>query len=392
MTTDPSKLWTRDFIYLTLSIFLISTAFYFLMPTLPVFVLDVLEVEKRKVGLIIAIYTLAAMLVRPFAGLLLDLNGRKWLLIVSVILFSLFFYAYNWALMFVPLLLIRFLHGLQWGTATTAYFAAAVDIVPMKKRGRGIGYFGLAFNLAMAIGPALGLLIMAKDNYRALFISAMLISCLGIIFLFMIKFPPFIRPKGLRFTAKSLVAKKSLPVTITVLIIISAYGGILTFVSVYAREVNLDQSTGWFFTIMAVGMGLARVLSGQIFDRYGPRIITLFGLVMSIAGLWILALNPHLPGFLLASAVIGAGLGTVIPTLQTMANNVVVKSKRGVANSTFLTGLDLGIGLGSLYTGWLADLVSLSFAFMLAGGILLLGLIHFFIFTLPHYRRNQVDE
>ncbi len=75
-----------------------------------------------------------------------------------------------------------------------------------------------------------------------------------------------------------------------------------------------------------------------------------------------------------------------------MANNVVVKSKRGVANSTFLTGLDLGIGLGSLYTGWLADLVSLSFAFMLAGGILLLGLIHFFIFTLPHYRRNQVDE
>ncbi|MBT3750277.1 MAG: MFS transporter, partial [Bacteroidetes bacterium] len=71
MTTDPSKLWTRDFIYLTLSIFLISTAFYFLMPTLPVFVLDVLEVEKRKVGLIIAIYTLAAMLVRPFAGLLL---------------------------------------------------------------------------------------------------------------------------------------------------------------------------------------------------------------------------------------------------------------------------------------------------------------------------------
>ena len=101
---------------------------------------------------------------------------------------------------FIPLLILRFVQGIQWGIATSAYFTAVVDVIPLKKRGRGIGYFGLAFNIAMAVGPAAGLFIMGDSRYTLLFNTALIISLIGASLLFFINYPKFIRPEGLRFS------------------------------------------------------------------------------------------------------------------------------------------------------------------------------------------------
>jgi len=362
------------------------------MPTLPVYAVDVLRLDNSKLGLIIAIYTLAALLVRPFSGMAVDMLGRKWILFVSVWLFTLIFLGYNWATLFIPLLVLRFLHGLQWGIATSAYFTAAVDVIPMKKRGRGIGYFGLAFNIAMAVGPAVGLLIMGKDRYSMLFYSALLLSLIGAAFLFFVRFPKFEKPDSLKFSWKGLLAKRTLPVTLNILLVSSTFGGIITFLAIYARELGLESYTGLYFTLMAVGMGIARIFGGQIFDHFGPRIISLLGIGLAAIGFWLLASQGNCSCFLISSVVIGGGIGIVIPTFQTMANNVVSKERRGVANSTVLTGLDLGIGLGSLTAGWISDAFSLSTSFQVSALILVLALALFILKTLPHYKQNIVEQ
>lgn len=371
---------------------LVSIAFYLLMPTLPVYVIDVLGLDNSKVGLVIALFTLAALLIRPFAGIAVDLLGRRWILIISTILFSVIFIGYKWALMFLPLLIIRFVHGIQWGISTSAYFTAAVDIIPQKKRGRGIGYFGLAFNLAMALGPAIGLLILGVNSFSLLFISACVLSFLGAFILFFTKFPIFKKPTDLHFSWSGLFAKRTLPVTFNVLLVSSTFGGIITFLAIYARENGLSDFAGLYFTLMAVGMGLARIVAGQVLDRYGPRIITLIGLILASGGFWLLAGIPNCSCFLVSSVIIGFGIGIIVPTFQTMANNVATKKRRGVANSTFLTGLDLGIGLGSLYTGFLADSFSLSLAFKVASVMLIISLLVFFFRTLPHYKSYVIID
>jgi len=392
MTNSSVKLWSRDFILLSLSMLQLSVAFYFLLPTLPIYAIDVLGVENSQVGLIIAIFTLAALLIRPFAGIAVDLIGRKWILIVSAILFSLLFIGYKWAVLFVPLLIMRFLHGMQWGVSTSAYFTAAVDIIPLRKRARGIGYFGLAFNIAMAIGPALGLLIMGNDRYDLLFFSGLALSFIGSLFLFLVRFPRFVKPPNLHFSWNGLFAKRTIPVSLNVLLISSTFGGIVTFLAIYAREQDLEDYTGIYFTLMAVGMGLARIFSSQIFDRFGPRNITLMGIALAASGFWLLAAIPQCSCFLISGITIGGGIGIIVPVFQTMANNVVVKERRGVANSTFLLGLDLGIGLGGLYTGLLADIFSLSVAFKVAGVVLILGVLLFLVKTLPHYNSHRICE
>jgi len=388
---NPVKevLFSRNFIYLTLSVFLISTSFYFLMPTLPVYLQDVLHAGKQNVGLIIGTYTLAALMVRPVSGYALDTFGRKWIFLGSIVLFSVLFFLYPLAAAFLPLLVIRFLHGLNWGASTTAGFTLVVDFVPIAKRGRGLGYFGLSFTVAMSIGPVIGLKVMGADHFTALFLVAGLVSLIGILMASLVRFPEFKRPEKPVFSWKMLISKQSVPVSVNMLIMSASYGGVMTFITLYAKESGLNSYTGWFFTIMAVGTALTRVFSGSLFDRYGPTFISVFGMIAVSGGLLLLAHAPIVSFFLISGFVIGVGFGVIFPTLQTMANNVVSRDRRGAANSTFLTGLDLGIGIGSVLTGVLSEPLGLAWTYNAAAILALSGLVYFLVFSLPHYIKNK---
>ena len=392
MNQNPGiRLFSLNFIYLTLSVFLISTAFYILMPTLPVYLQEVLHATKQQVGLIIGVYTLAALLVRPFSGYLLDSFGRKMIFLSTIMVFSLLFFFYPVALVFAPLILLRFLQGLNWGAATTAGFTLVVDLVPYEKRGRGISYFGLSFTVAMSIGPLIGLKVMGADHFTNLFLTAGMVSVTGILMAALIRYPHFYPPRNKVFNFKMLISRPSLPVSLNILIVAASYGGVITFITLYARENNLTGDTGWFFTVMAVGTALTRVFSGHLFDRYGPTWISVFSILSVSAGLQVLAQAPVVFTFLASGFLIGTGFGILFPTLQTMANNVVTPDRRGAANSTFLTGLDLGIGIGSVVTGVLATPMGLAWTYMAGSIVALAGLVFFLVVSLPHYQKKRVE-
>jgi len=388
---NNTSLFSQNFIHLTISVFLISTAFYFLMPTLPVYLQQVLHAGKSQVGLIIGTYTLAALLIRPVSGYALDSLGRKWIFLISVGLFSSLFLFYPIAVTLLPLLILRFLHGLNWGASTTAGFTLVVDLVPVEKRGRGIGYFGLSFTVAMSIGPVIGLKVMGQDHFTTLFLVAGAVSVAGILMAGLVRYPEFKRPENMKFSWKVLISKPSLPVAFNMLILAASYGGVITFITLYAKENGLNAYTGWFFSIMAIGTALTRVFSGSLFDRYGPTWISVFGMLSVSGGLALLAHAPVLALFLISGFVIGVGFGVIFPTLQTMANNVVTHERRGAANSTFLTGLDLGIGIGSVLTGVLSEPFGLSWTYNSAALLALSGLVFFLVVSLPHYIKNKKE-
>jgi MFS family permease len=386
---SKKSLFSQNFVHLTISVFLISTAFYFLMPTLPVYLQEVLHACKQQVGLIIGTYTLAALLVRPLSGYALDAYGRKWIFIPAIILFSVLFFLYPLAVTILPLLVLRFLHGLNWGASTTAGFTLVVDLVPIEKRGRGISYFGLSFTIAMSIGPVIGLKVMGHDHFTALFLVAGGVSLLGILMASLVRYPHYRRPENHFFSWKNLIARQSVPVAVNMLIVAASYGGVMTFITIFARDNNMQAFTGWFFTIMAVGTALTRVFSGSLFDRYGPTWISVSGIISVSGGLLLLANAPVVSFFLIAGFFIGVGFGVLFPTLQTMANNVVTPDRRGAANSTFLTGLDLGIAIGSVLTGVLSEPFGLNWTFKSAAILALGGLLFFLVVSLPHYMKYK---
>jgi len=384
---QPSgKLWTRGFYLMCGSNLLMSVSFYFLIPTLPVFITDVLHVSKLQVGFIFASYTLSALLIRPFTGYFLDGYGRKSIFLISFLVFSFLFGTYALVFTAIQLLILRFMHGLSWGVTTTSFSTAIVDIIPAKRRGEGLGYFGLFMTVGMAIGPLLGLTIAGDIHYQRMFIIAAILAFSGFMMASFVKYPVFkTEMSSKRFAWSKLIAPTSIPVSLIILLVCFTYGGVIIFISLYAREIGINNS-GIFFIIYAIGLAISRVFSGKIFDRFGPEKISFVGLTSLIIGLIILAIFKSYAGFIIAAFILGIGFGITFPTFQAMINHTVPVHQRGAANSTFFTAVDLGIGLGAVITGLLSGYISLTTTFLIFAFITSVATVLFYTYALKKYK------
>lgn len=386
-----SRIWTRNFVLLTASNFLMFLTYYAVISTLPLFLVENFHIEKTIVGLLLSAYTIASVSVRPISGFTLDRFGRKQILIIALVLYALFYLGYIVALGIVSILLLRIVHGIIWGAVTISNTTQTLDIIPVEKKGEGIGYYALSTTLAMSLGPIIGLFFYHSFGYLTLFVLTFFIGVVGLVCVLSAHLPEYVFPKERpKLSWQSLFDKKSLLPSVNLLIFMFTYGGLLPFVSLYGKEIGV-HNTSFFFFVFSLGIFSSRFTSGKVFDRQGPRLIITICSIVLIAGFLILAFFKNSFGFYLASFVIGFGIGVVFPVFQAMVNNVVDPEHRGAANSTIYTALDLGMGLGMFLIGLIAQHTSLSFAFAFSGGVCLFALLVFRGFTVIKYEEN-VDK
>ena len=386
----PNRLWNRNFTLLTFSNFFMCSAYYSLISTLPVYISTELHSPKSVVGLVLASYIVAAVLVRPFTGYGLDRYGRKTILIVSLLLYALVFNGYLIAWTVTVMILVRFAHGLTWGLTTTSNSTVAVDIIPSGKRGEGIGYFGISTTLGMALGPVIGSSIFQHGGYHAMFIAGFIISLASMGMAASMRFPDGVPSKSLEFRFSTLFETTTILPSFNLLLIMITYGGMLSFVALYGRELGIHNPAG-FFLIYATGVIGARFTSGKFFDRHGPRMILLICLSLLIAGFPVLALLRNPAGFYGAAVILGFGNGVVFPTFQAMTNNMVLQNRRGAANSTLFTAVDIGMGAGMILVGSIAQQFSISMAFIVCSGICIASFLFFLFFTIKYYEKNKLS-
>lgn len=384
------KLWTKDFTLITMANLLMAIAFYFMVPVLPVFLKDNFSATESQIGLVLSFYTIAALLIRPFAGYALDVMGRFGIYVGSLLVFSAVFFGYIWATSILFVLVLRFMHGLTWGSMSTAGSTIAVDLVPEKRRGEGIGVFGLSMTIAMAIGPLIAIAITGVSNYERLFYSAAGFSFLGLLLALFVRVPKITSVKR-KFKMSSLIEKNALPVSLNVFLVTIPYGGIISFIALYGRSIGIDSS-GLFFLLIAVGIAISRILSGKSFDKVGPKKICILGLGLLIAGLSFLAFNKSFFGYHFSALIVGFGFGIIMATFQAIANHNIKAENRGAANSTYLTFFDSGIGFGMLLVGYLIQVIDYSGAFILCGIIELLALLVFMFYTLPKFKESSFNN
>ena len=387
---SSETLLTMDYLLHWFSYLAMSMSFYFLLPTLPVYVVSGLGEGEDKVGFIIGVYSLSALLIRPVAGYALDHYGRRIIYLVALIAFTLMMGFYLFASSLVLLLILRFFHGLTWGVITTGGSTIAADLVPDSRRGEGIGYFGLSITLSIALGPLLGLSIMEPDHFDALFLSAFFLSILAFVLFFFIKMPvlkPLIKRK---LAWDTFIEPKVLPVAWVMMVAAVSYGGIISFVALFYQEKEIAYGS-LFFLVYSIGVAVFRPFAGRIMDSRGPEVLVVPAFVANIIGLVMLAYSETMPLFLFAAFIIGLGNGVIMPTIQTMVINLVQVERRGVANSTFFSAIDLGIGGGSMILGIVAAQFDLSTMFLLCAGLLILPLVFFKWRVMRHYTEHNLN-
>lgn len=378
-------IFSSNFILFATANFLMALAFYMLIPILPLFFLEHLHISESLSGLLISLYTLAALLIRPFAGYLLDKYKRMHIFIISFLLFTVLFILYPQANLLWVMALIRFVHGLVWGFLTTAGSTIAVDLIPASRRGEGLGYFGITMTLAMAIAPLAAIPIYKDINAEFLFSLAAITAFSGILLSIFVQNKQIIN--RLKHSKRvNLLHIPAVPASVTMLLLTIPYGGLLTFVASYGIEIGIEVP-GLFFLLLAVGVTFSRLVGGKIMDNHGPKSISIVGFLLLMIGFFMLAYNAFSISFYASAVLIGLGFGIIMPIFQTITNNLASENDRGKANSTFFTAFDLGIGLGIILSGFISEYINYQSGYYISTIFVAVSMLFALSICIPHYSK-----
>ncbi|HNQ27776.1 MAG TPA: MFS transporter [Aquaticitalea sp.] len=384
------KLWNRNFIIACIANFLVACSFNLLMPTIPIYLSEELGVPHSKIGIVLSSYAIALLLVRPFCGYWVDVYARKPLFLLGITLFIGTFIGYYFAFTVLFFVILRFIHGMFWALSTVSANTVAIDIIPASRRAEGIGYFGVNTNIAMAIAPFVAVNIYDAHGFHFLISCALVMGLLSILVVIFIKVP--IREKLDKTPPLSLdrfFLVKGFPVFINQLFLSFGWGTLIAFAVLYGKETGI-QNSGVFFLFLAGGIVLSRVTSGKFVDKgYLHKVMVIALLLISI-GFVSFALFHSIYAFCVSAFIIGIGYGTLFPALQTIYINMAPGSKRGTANSTYLTGFDLGIGIGMLLGAYLGDHWGFSAMYLTTAGFCLIALIYYWAISRKVFERNRL--
>ncbi|WP_416829139.1 MFS transporter [Ectobacillus polymachus] len=391
--TKP-KLWTPNFIRVSFSNFFLFLVFYCLLVTLPIYSIQTLHSSASSAGLMVTVFLFAAIIIRPFAGQWIEQIGRRAFFTISLAIFFIASLLYYIPHGIIGILVLRFFHGIGFGMATTATGTIVADVIPDSRRGEGMGYFAMSTNLAMVLGPFLGLTIYQSFGIFYLFTIGSVFAFLSLIIGYSIKVANDISKKdrSLRkaaFSFSNLVEVSAIRISLVALLFALVYSSILSFVSVYAKEIGLASSASYFFVVYAIVLVLSRPFTGRWFDEYGASKVIYPSILLFAIGMVVLSIANSAQLFLLSAALIGLGWGTVFPFFQTIAIQKAAPSRKGLATATFLSIFDLGIGTGSIVVGFAAGIGFRSLYFYSTFIILLAMLSYYLVSTYSSTEKQE---
>ncbi|BCB02250.1 MFS transporter [Bacillus sp. KH172YL63] len=379
MDKVKDRLWTRSFIMLMVGNLFVFMSFQMLIPTLPPYIKSI-GASGLEIGLVTTLFSIGAVLSRPFIGFMLEYRDRKPLVLIGVISLLAITVIYPLSSVVFIFLLFRFVHGLAWGWSTTVNGTAAVDVVPKSRLGEGMGYYGLSITIGMIIAPSLGIYLFQETTFTNLIITS---SALGAVAIILLGIVHYRTPKAVQDTKKedltfsyvgSLIEKSSwFPAFITIMVTFG-YGSIVTFIVIFGEERGI-QHIFLFYLCNAIMASLSRPIAGKWFDERGPKGLVRFCIAITFIGMWVLSYAHSDLLIVVAGILFGVGFGSLIPTLQSWTLSMTPDHRRGVANGMFFSSIDLGIGLSGLVFGVLAQYVETGILFQISSLFLLIALV-----------------
>jgi len=388
-------------------------AFYVLTPLLPLYLSEHFGATKDVIGLVLSGYTVTALLFRPFSGYVVDTFPRKKVLLICFTAFAIFFAGYLAASTLLLFLIVRTLHGGPFGALTVANSTVAIDVLPSSRRTEGIGYYGLSNNLAMAIAPTIGIFVYQwSGSFELLFWMALIVAFAGLLVDSTVKIN---KPAVANFSLFTLHSSLSWDrffllrgwlLGLNMVAFGFSFGVLSNYLAIYGKEVmGITGGTGTYFMLCSVGLILSRLQGGRALRKGRLTHNAGSGMVISLIGYALFILMPTLNQFSILNSqfsievgyygsalLIGLGNGHLWPAFQNMTINVARNNRRGTANSTILISWDIGMGLGILLGGVIAELLGYSAAFwtvvLINGG----GVALFFLATKTFFLKRNLNQ
>ena len=394
------RLVTPSYCFILAANFLLYFGFWLLIPVLPFYLSEVFSAGNSTIGIILSCYTVAALCIRPFSGYFLDSFARKPLYLMAYFIFMTMFAGYIIAGSLTLFILFRIIQGVSFGMVTVGGNTVVIDIMPSSRRGEGLGYYGLSNNIAMAVGPMSGLFLHdAGMSFTTIFCCSLGSCMAGFICASLVKTPYKPPVKREPISLDRFILLKGIPAGISLLLLSIPYGMTTNYVAMYAKQIGINATTGFFFTFMAIGMAISRIFSGKIVDRGKITQVISAGLYLVVFSFFLLSACVYLISwnnllctvvFFAVALLLGVGFGIMFPAYNTLFVNLAPNSQRGTATSTYLTSWDVGIGIGMLTGGYIAEVSTFDKAYLFGACLTIVSMLYFNGKVAPHYHKNKL--
>jgi MFS family permease len=305
-------------------------------------------------GLIISLFTVTAMLSRPFSGKLADKLGRKPVMIFgSVVCFvcSLFYPMLTGVTGFM---LLRLLHGFSTGFTPTGQTAYLSDIIPAERRGEAMGFLGTAGTLGMAGGPAIGGLVANHFGLNAMFYCSSAFGLLSIAIIMSVRETLMekhaVRLSLLKINRSDLFEPRVVVPCMMMLLSAYAYGAVLTIIPDFGEFVGI-KNKGLLFTYFTVASLIVRLLGGKASDKWGREPVLRVSLLVIATGMLAVAFADTRLMLIMGVAIYGLGQGATSPTLLAWATDLSDPVHKGRGIASLYIFMELGIGIGAFTSG-----------------------------------------
>lgn len=348
------RFFTFQFGLLCVSNFLFSASFNMMIPELPGYLTKIGGAEYK--GLIIALFTLMAGISRPFSGKLTDTIGRVPVMVFGSLVCVICSLLYPVLTSVAGFLLLRFVHGFSTGFKPTATAAYGADVVHESRRGEAMGALAIGYTIGASAGPMLGSYLVNYFSYDIMFYVSAFLALGSVIILYNVKET---LPNAARFKAMHLKINRTeifdasaiRPALITLLLCFSI-GTVLTVAPDFSEHLGLHNK-GIFFAFFTVASLFIRFVAGKISDKYGRVPVLIGSTAVLVVAMIILSLSHSVTMMLVGAILYGLSWGINSPVLTAWTVDLCEPVNRGKAIASMYIALEVGIGTGALFSGWI---------------------------------------
>jgi MFS family permease len=365
-TETQTPLFTRRFVMLSLTELGYFTAAGVSIFALPLYATGPIGANRAGAGIAFGAFAVAALILRPIAGRLCDTVGRLPLLLTGPAVAAIGLALTPQVDSIVHLVLVRLFLGIGEAAFMVAAFAALADIAPPSRIGEALSYNTLSLYLGIAIGPLIGEAIARNSDLKSAWYgaAALAVCAFGCAF----GVGETITERTSSSPPTRFIHWPAVPIGLGFLTGVVAMGGFLAFAALQAEAVDLRNVSLPLFAY-GVTVVVCRVVFARLPDRVRPLHLGVGSLAPTALGLVIVAAWPSTAGLLLGTVVLAIGVAFTTPAFISAMFATAAPLQRGSASATASVMIDVGLGLGPLLLGVVAQGLSLGWAFAVAAVI-----------------------
>jgi MFS family permease len=343
-----------------------------LVPAVPRYVAGELTGGNIAVGLVVAAFSLSALVLRPWAGRLTDRHGRSLAMVGGGIIFATSVAAYGLVDSVEALSLLRLLTGVGDAFFFVGAVTAMSDLAPAERRGEAISLFSLSLYGGLAVGPPIGELLVNVAGFTTVWLVAACSALLAVLLASRVgdTREPFSAAEP---GQQRLVPRAAVVPALLLLALVWGMAGFLAFVPLYALDLGLPGSGFLLFGFAGIVV-VIRSVGARIPDRLGAVRSVRLSLLCSTIGLVLIGGWRAAPGLVLGTVVLGIGVALGTPAIIMLALDRAPAAERGAVMGTVSMSIDLAAGLGPATFGLVAAAGGRGTGFLAAALIAAAGL------------------